>query len=95
MSTVTVFDTVFTARTVTLPDACPHCGADLTAPGAVREWNLEEEGYTGSLQPEGWLCDEDAYTRHGDGTGTAVSYCCTGCSDELAAATINFVEPTP
>jgi hypothetical protein len=94
MSTLTVFDVVFTARTINAPEACPKCGASLTEPGSVREWNLEEEGYSGSITPEGWLIDEDSHSAHGDGTGSAVSYCCRNCCEEILASVITFVEPT-
>lgn len=63
---------------IEVPDACPKCGADTTAPGALQVWDwacqlctLNEDG---ALEPDGCTDFENTFTE---------SIRCRRCSHEM------------
>ncbi len=97
MLLISVADVEVKHRTVEVPEACPLCGARLTAAanghGApVRELNLASSNFYGSFanDPEhAFRVDGDAGEEHpSDALWVVFAYECASCGELLATGTV-------
>jgi hypothetical protein len=97
MLLISVADVEVKHRSVEVPEACPMCGADLTAQGngrlaPVRELNLASSNFYGSFanDPEHTFhVDSDAGEEHpSDSLWVVFAYECASCGELLATGTI-------
>jgi hypothetical protein len=78
-------------REVEIPDTCPHCGADLTESGALREggfvWYSSPsyiEKADGKAIPED-VIESDGFEECFDAGTAHVGYMCNACDADLTA----------
>lgn len=84
---VKLYEAVFTERTVTLPDECPVCGADLHAEGAINEWNWNDANVASHITDEPDVPIEgEGYTECGD-TYYPHEIWCNKCDTAIANST--------
>lgn len=79
---LTICDLTIVERAVTVPDTCPDkkCGADLTAPNALKEWVFEDHAHIGTAK--GSAVEHD-YHDHSGHEFIVTQHHCAKCNAQL------------